>query len=339
MSKRLELRHEAIIDAEMPIIDAHHHLFKRANLRYLLDDFLEDANAGHNISASVYIETQAMARQRGPQFLKALGEIEFANGAGAMSSSGLYGSCKVCAAIVGYAEISAGDGIAELLDRAMAAAPDRFRGVRQMSFSHPSEALREVLSVRFPEGMISSAGFQKGFRHVASRSLTFDATVFHNQLVELGELAGSFPDTTIVLNHLGMAMAYGLDAEGRKEVFFEWRGRLKELASHSNVVCKIGGLGMPFWGFGFEKRSDPLGHVELAAAWAPYVETAIEAFGVERCLMESNFPLEGVACGYVPLWNAMKLITKEYTSSEKAALFRDVAARVYRIDTTDGSFV
>jgi predicted TIM-barrel fold metal-dependent hydrolase len=225
-----------------------------------------------------------------------------------------------------------GDAVAELLDRAMAAAPDRFRGVRQMTFSHPSAELSRLLPVRFPEGILASDAFQQGFRHVASRGLSFDATVFHNQLPEVCNLADRFPNTTIVLDHLGMAMGYGLNADGRMAVFQEWRKLLADLARRPNAVCKIGGLGMPFWGLSFEKSDRPTSSIELANAWRPYVEVAIEVFGPERCLMGSNYPIEASACGYVPLWNALKYIVKDYSPAEKAALFHDVAARVYRID-------
>ena len=332
MTKRLEGRDEPIIEPGIRIVDAHHHLFDRPNLRYLLDDFLGDAAAGHHIVGSVYVETQAMVRARGPAHLSSLGEIEFANGMGAMSSSGRYGDARVCAAIVGFADLSAGDRIAELLDKAQAAAPERFRGVRQMTFAHPGEALKKLLAVRFPEGILKSDGFRQGLRQVASRGLSFDATVFHTQIPELAELADAFPDTTMVLNHLGMAMGYGLDADGRAEVFREWRTQMIELARRPNVVCKVGGLGMPFWGFGLEARKDVLGFTELADHWRPYVETGIEIFGANRCLMESNFPLEGVSCGYVPFWNAMKHIVRDASPAEKSALFHDTAVRVYRID-------
>jgi L-fuconolactonase len=333
MTKRFEGRDEAIIDPDLAIIDSHHHLLDRPNLRYLLDDFRADADTGHRIVASVYIETQAMTRASGPEHLRPLGEVEFANGIGAMAASGLYGACQVCAGIVGHAAISRGDVVAELLDMQMAAAPDRFRGVRQMALTHPGEALGRILPVRFPDGIIASGAFRDGFHHVAARRLSFDATVFHTQLPEVAALADDFPDTTIVLNHLGMAMGLGLDEAGRKELFDEWRDRLVELARRPNVLCKIGGLGMIFWGFGFEQRVDPIGYRELAGTWRPYIEAGIEAFGVERCMMESNFPLEGVSCGYVPLWNALKHVVGAYTADEKAALFHGVAARAYRIDT------
>jgi predicted TIM-barrel fold metal-dependent hydrolase len=216
------------------------------------------------------------------------------------------------------------------------AATDRYRGVRQMTFSHPSEALAKILPVRIAEGILASEQFVAGFRHVASRKLVFDATVFHTQLPEVAALADAFPDTMIVLNHLGMAMAYGLDQAGRADVFETWRGLMSDLARRPNVVCKIGGLGMPFWGFGFEARKDVLGYAELAAAWAPYIEAGIATFGVDRCLMESNFPLEGISCGYVPLWNAMKHVVRGYSAAEKAALFRGTAARVYGVAPSEG---
>ena len=331
MSKRLEGRDEPILDADLAIIDAHHHLFDRPNLRYLLDDFLEDAGLGHKIAASVYIETQAMARAAGPDHLRPLGEVEFANGQAAMAASGRYGDVRAAAAIIGFAKVSDGDIVAELLDKSMAVAPDRFRGVRQMTFTHPNEALAKMIPNRMPDGILASDGFLTGFRHVADRGLSFEATVFHTQLGEVAALADAFPNTTIILSHMGMAMGMGLDADARAGVFQQWRAAMSDLAKRPNVICKIGGLGMPFWGFGFESRPDAPGYAELAAVWAPYIEAAIETFGADRCMMESNFPLEGVSCGFVPLWNAFKHVVRDYAPAEKAALFHDTAARIYAI--------
>ena len=134
---------------------------------------------------------------------------------------------------------------------------------------------------------------------------------------------------------MGQPMALDMDEEGRTEVFASWCEGLTELARHPNVVCKVGGLGQPFWGFGFERRADPIGYLELASAWRPYVETAIEAFGVDRCMMESNFPVDGRSCGFVPLWNALKHIVKGASETEKTALFHGTAARVYRLAALD----
>lgn len=331
MSKQHEGRDEPIVDPEIPIVDAHHHLYDRPQARYLFEDYLADAHAGHNIVASVYVETRAMARAEGPEPLRPLGEVEFANGVAAMSASGRYGQFRACAAIVGYADLSQGDAVGELLDQALALAPDRFRGVRQITMDHPTDEPFRLMIHRPPQGLLRHPGFRPGLRNLAPRGLSFDAAVFHQQLPDLTELVDEFPDTTFVLNHLGHAMGLGMDEAGREAVFREWRENLRDLARRTNVVCKVGGLGLPFWGFGFEHRADPLGSAELASAWRPYVETAIEAFGVDRCLMESNFPPDGRSCGYVPLWNALKTIVKSYSVREKTALFHDTAARVYRI--------
>ncbi|RZL88135.1 MAG: amidohydrolase [Variovorax sp.] len=332
MNRRLDGRDEAILDPGLPIIDAHHHLFDRPAQRYMLEDYLDDVGAGHKVIASVYVETLAMARTQGPEVLRPLGEIEFANGAAAMSASGLYGPCRVAAAIVGHADLRLGEQVAPLLDRCIAAAPERFRGVRQITIEHSSEAPFRAMTHRPPAGVMRSAGFRPAFAELARRNLTFDAAVFHHQLPELGELAAAFPDTIIVLNHMGTAMGMEMSDAERAEVFRQWRDALRELARHENVMCKIGGLGLPSWGFGFEHRTKPVGYLELAAHWQPYVETAIEAFGDTRCMMESDFPPDGRSCGFVPLWNALKHITRGCSAAQKAQLFHSTAARVYRID-------
>jgi L-fuconolactonase len=279
----------------------------------------------------VYVETLAFARTDGPAVLRPLGEIEFANGIGAMCDSGRYG-CRACAAIVGHADLRLGDQVAELLDCATERAPARFRGVRQVTIEDPSDAPYRFIPNRPPSGVMKSAGFRPAFAHLAKRGLSFDAAVFHHQLPEVIELSDAFPDTTIVLNHCGHAMAMDLDKQpDRQQVFREYRRLMTEAARRPNIHCKVGGLGMPFWGFRFEERKDPIGYRELAAAWRPYVETAIEAFGAERCLMESNYPPDGRSAGFVPLWNALKHIVRSASADEKAALFHGTAAKVYRI--------
>jgi L-fuconolactonase len=331
--KRLEGRDEPIIDPRLQIIDAHHHLFDRPNLRYLLEDYLADAGAGHDIVASVYIETQAFARASGPPLMRPLGEIEFANGVAAMCDSGVYGPRRVCAAIVGYADMRNGDDVAQFLDRALDIAPNRFRGVRQITIEHPSEEPFRFMTHRPAVGVLSSPGFKPAFQHLATRELSFDAAIFHQQLPQIAQLADEFSHTSIVLNHIGIPCMMGVDAHVRADLFQNWRRLLRDLAQRPNVSCKIGGLGLPFWGFGFDTRADPVGYQELAEAWRPYVETSIDLFGVERCMMESNFPPDARSCGFVPLWNALKHIVRGLSAPEKAAVFRDTAARIYRIDS------
>ncbi|MCO1367032.1 amidohydrolase family protein [Burkholderia multivorans] len=328
-------RDEPILDPDLPIIDAHHHLYDRPPNRYMLDDYLADARAGHRIVASVYLETQAFARQTGPTLMRPIGEIEFANGIGAICASGEYGDCRVAAAIVGYADLRLGAPVAELLDRALTSAPDRFRGIRQVSIDDPTEAPYRFISHRPPRGVMQSPHFREGFAEVVKRGLSFDAAVFHHQLQDIIDLADAFPDAIIVLDHCGHPMAMDMSDTERADVYRQYHRAIAEVARRPNVHCKIGGLGMPFWGFRFEEREDPIGYEELAATWRPHVETCIGAFGAERCMMESNYPPDGRSGGFVPIWNALKHLTRTASPDEKAALFHGTAARVYRIDLPD----
>jgi L-fuconolactonase len=327
-----EGRDEPILEPGIPIIDSHHHLFDRPALRYMVEDYLEDAKLGHDIRATVYIETQAFARADGPEVLRPVGEVEFANGVGAIGRSGVYGSCRVAAAIVGFADMRLGERVQETLDRSIAAAPDRFRGVRQIALAHSDPAVLRFLTHKPPPDLLRDPAFGEAFLQLGRRGLSFSATVLHPQLPELAALAARHEDTLVVLDHLGLATAMDGDAAARAEAFTDWRGKLKDLAQRPNVVCKIGGLGTMYWGFGFNRREQPATSAELAAAWKPYVETAIDAFGPERCMMESNYPNDGRSCGFVPLWNALKRIVAGASAAEKKTLFHDTAARIYRIE-------
>lgn len=332
MEKRHDGRDEMIVEPELPIIDAHFHLFDLAEHRYMPDDYMKDLRAGHNIIASVYVETQAFLRRSGPEVLRPLGEIEFANGVGAMASAGHYDNVRINAGIVGYADMRAGDAVAALLDRALQTAPERLKGFRQVLLDYPEAAPYRFMLAPPPKGLLQSPRFDDAFRHLAPRGLSFDATVFHTQIPELVSLADRFPDTSIVLDHLGMPMNLDATPDQRQEIFSAWSKGLSQLACRPNVTCKIGGLGMPFAGFGFEKNPEVVPSDRLAQAWKPWVEKAIGTFGPQRCMMESNYPPDGYSCGYVPLWNALKKIVRHYSQDEKNALFHGTAARVYHLD-------
>lgn len=325
-------RDEPILEPDLPIVDSHFHLWDRPALRYMFEDYLADIRAGHRIVASVFVETQAFARKNGPEMLRPLGEIEFANGVGAMADSGVYGDCRVCAGIVGHADLRHGAKIGEYLDRAMAIAPERFRGVRQITIDDPDEEPYRYLTLRPARGLTRHPEFKNAFAEIGKRGLTFDAAMFHHQLDDALELADAFPDTTIVIGHAGHVQAMGLDAPVREGIFETVRKTLVELARRPNVFIKIGGLGLPFWGFRLEGRTDPIGYLELAQLWKPYVEACIEAFGAQRCMMESNYPPDGRSAGYVPLWNALKHIVRAASPEDKTALFSGTACRVYRIE-------
>ncbi len=182
-----------------------------------------------------------------------------------------------------------------------------------------------------PEGLFGRDDFRAGFRHLASRGLSFDALCYHPQILEVADLARAFPDTTIVLNHLGGPLGVGPYAGKADAVFADWRAKIDAIAALPNVVVKLGGINMDVNGYGWEQRPKAPTSRDLADATRRWYEHAIQAFGPERCMFESNFPVDKLSCSYTVVWNSFKILTQGYSASERAALFHDTAARVYRL--------
>lgn len=330
--RRQEGNDEPIIDPELAIIDAHHHLYDRSpDAKYLLDDYADDIAQGHHVVASVYIEIMAMARVDGPELLRPLGEVEFANGVAAMSASGRYGSCRVAAAIVGHADLRYGKRVGELLDASMSAAPTRYRGIRQVVMDYPDPALVRYTTNPPPQGILDHPHFLEGLREVSDRGLSFDAAIFHHQLPAVEHLATQFPDLQVVLNHVGLPLLLNTTPAVRKERIERWRADLRKVALRPNVACKISGLGQAWLGFGLDTQPDPVGYLQLADKWSPFIREAVDAFGPDRCMVGSNFPVDARSCGIVPYWNAMKHILRHASPTEKQALFSGTAARIYGV--------
>lgn len=328
----LAQRQEEILEPELPIVDPHHHLVDRANTgQYLLYDLLRDTRSGHNITHTVYLEWLSMYRAVGPEEMRPVGEVEFANGVAAMAASGNYGNTRVCAGIVGYADLLLGSRVEKVLEAMIAAGGGRFRGIRYITASHPDEAARGS-SVNRPAGLLMDPKVREGFARLAPLGLSFDAWLYFTQLGELVDLARTFPDTAIVLDHVGGAIGIGPYAGKRDEVFVAWRSAIRELAGCPNVHIKLGGLGMRLFGFDVAEKAMPPSSEELAAPWRPYIENCIEAFGPERAMFESNFPVDKGSGSYQVFWNAFKRIAGGYSASEKAALFSETARRFYRLD-------
>lgn len=330
----MELRHwaaqvsETALEPDLPIVDAHHHLWDDERGRYLAQDLLDDMDSGHNVVATIFVEASAMYRAEGPLSMKPAGEVEFVNGVAATSASGRYGNKRLCKAIVGFADMSLGDGVQPVLEALVAAGNGRLRGVRYGTCWDTGEAAkfarRQVLrhQLRDPE-------FRKAFAHLAPMGLSFEAWQFYPQLPEVAELLREFPDTQVILNHTGGVLGVPPHTD-RAQVFEAWRKNIRELAQFPNLTVKLGGLGMRYADWGFQLRATPPSSEEVANAWRPYVETCVEAFGPDRCMMESNFPVDKQSCGYGVLWNAMKRITAGCTASQKQALYMGTAAKVYR---------
>jgi L-fuconolactonase len=343
---------EQILEPEQPIVDPHHHLWDRPrdilrNLppsdhgfmdiiretpRYLLDELLTDLTSGHNIRATVYMECGAMYRADGPEALRCVGETEFVNGIAAMTASGLYGEVRACAGIVGHVDLRLGEAVEDVLRSHIAAGHGRFRGIRQSASHDEDPNVLGPLHGRVPAGLYRDAKFREGFAVLHQLGLTFDAWLLEPQLPDLIDLARAFPETVIVLDHVGTPLGIGAYAGKRDERFSVWRDNIRELARSENAVCKLGGLPMPFAGWR-ARMAEPLPSSEqLAAQWKPYIETCIEAFGPPRCMFESNFPVDRFGADYAALWNAFKRIAANYSAAEKTALFSGTASQVYRVN-------
>ena len=343
---------EEILEPELPIIDPHHHLWDRRTYaapdqtdehpfmtairpaqRYLLDELLADTGSGHNVIATVFVECGAFYKADGPVEMRPVGETEFVNGVAAMSASGLYGPTRACAGIVSKADLMLGDAVAPVLEAHIRAGGERFRGIRN---SASWEEDKEVLGPlnRVEKGLYLEPKFREGFRHLAKMGLSFDAWLLEPQLPDVIDLARAFPDTTIVLDHVGTPLGRGRYEGKLDDRFGIWRDNIRELAKSQNVVVKLGGLAMAFCNFPSFLAEPRAASSQLAEEWRPYLETCIEAFGAHRCMFESNFPVDMGSCDYATLWNAFKRIATGASREEKAALFAGTAAKVYRLQPT-----
>lgn len=336
-SKHLPIRHEwlashqeEILEPALAIVDAHHHLWDHPGNRYFALDLLQDLACGHNVRATVAVEAGAMYKQDGATQSRPIGETEFLNGAAAISASGNYGDARLCAGIVGHADLRLGDAVKSVLEAHIRAGGGRFRGIRHISAWHEDPAARGSMATP-PPGLLSDATFRSGFAQLAPLGLSFDAWMYHTQLSELADLANAFAHTTIVLNHVGGAIGIGPYAGKRDQVFADWKAGIDALSRCPNVFVKLGGLGMRLFGFDFASRERAPSSQDLTPCWRPYIDTCIDAFGAERCMFESNFPVDKGTCSYAVLWNTFKRISSAAGAAEKRALFSGTATRVYRL--------
>jgi len=326
----LARRKEAAVEPGLPIIDPHHHLWDRPGWRYMFGDLLDDMASGHNIVGTVFVQCRAMHRASGPEEMRPVGETEFVNGVAAMSASGGYGKAAVCAGIVGYADLRLGARVKPVLEAHLKAAPDRFRGIRHIT---AWDADASIMNPAYNPGqhLLADKSFREGFACLAPLGLSFDAWLYHPQIDDLTDLARAFPQTRIVLDHCGGPLAIGPYAGKREAIFPIWAAAIRKLAQCPNVSMKLGGLGMRINGYDFHEQAEPPSSETLAKAWKPYIDTCIEAFGADRCMFESNFPVDKGSYGYGVFWNACKLLAKGASAGEKADLFAGTAARFYRI--------
>ncbi|WP_374529503.1 amidohydrolase [Novosphingobium sp.] len=340
---------EAILEPDLPIIDPHHHLWDLRPLLnvlpdpdhhfiaaiarspyYTFNELYADATCGHNVIGTVFMECGAFYRQGAGDDMKVLGETEYVNGVAAQSASGLYGDIRLCDAIIGHVDLQLGDGARKVLEAQMAVT-NRFKGIRHTA---PWDADPTVLGSPFhaPRGLYRDATFRQGFRHLGELGLTFDAWLLEPQLEDVLDLARAFPDQPICLDHCGTPLGMGKYHGKLHERFDVWRKNIQEIAKCPNVVVKLGGLAMSFAGMPDHGPEAGLSSETLAAMWRPYIETCIEAFGPERGMFESNYPVDKWGASYAVLWNAFKHLTVGASADEKRALYAGTAAKFYGME-------
>ncbi len=325
----LALTNEPALEPELPIIDPHHHLWDRPGNLYMLEHLLEDIRA-HNVRQTVFVECTSMYRADGPEELRVVGETEFVQGVAAKSASGLYGDTRVATGIVGTADLRLGDRVTPVLEAQIAASPQRFRGIRHRA-AWADKTVLPNLSPNAPQHILLDPDFRKGYAHLRTYGLSFEGWLYHTHIADLTDLAHAFPDTTIIFNHLGGPIGVGSYAGRRDEVFAAWKLDVAELAKCPNVVAKVGGIQMVVNGYGWHEQERPPTSDQLLAANRDWYNYTIDQFGPDRCMFESNFPVDKLSCSYTVLWNQFKKLTSGYSADERAAMFHDTAMRVYRL--------
>ena len=323
---------EEIVEPDRLIVDTHFHLWQERPpfCRYLLDDVWADTGSGHKIEQLVFLECASEYLQEGPESLRPIGETRFVAEAAARAAAAPAGAARI-GAIVGTANLMLGAAVDEVLQAQRQAGDGLFRGIR---YGASWDACEEIPNARtgFQPHVYADATFREGFSRLAPQGLSFDAWNYHPQIGELAELAQAFPNTTIVSNHLGGILGIGPYADRREAIFETWKQEIQALSECPNVIIKLGGLAQPTNGFGWEDRPLPPTSDEFVDTYRPYYLFAIEQFGPDRCMFESNFPVDRISVSYQVLWNTFKKMVLSFSESEKAALFRETAMRVYRLE-------
>jgi predicted TIM-barrel fold metal-dependent hydrolase len=318
---------EAVLEPDLPICDAHHHLWlaREAAAPYTLDELRADTGTGHNVVRTVFVECHSQYRNGGPVELRPVGEVEWV--ASVAEEADRRGDGPPIAAIVGHADLTRGDAVQPVIEALDEAGRGRFRGVR-----HNTAWDASPMGNNAPRGaMLTEDAFRDGVRTLGRLGFSFDAMGYHTQLDELADLAGACPDVRIVVNHLGIPLAGGPYRGRQDDVRARWRSGLTTLAGCPNAVLRIGALIRPLSGEKWDRRGVKATSEEIATAWREEIQFAIDAFGPSRCLFESNFPVDKACYGYVEIWNAFKRLTVGYSADEKRDLFHDTAARAYRL--------
>ena len=321
---------EEIIDPGREIVDPHHHLWQGGRwFDYMLPDLWKDTDAGHNITKTIFIECHSSYRREGPDHLKPVGETEFVAEIAAQSQKGSPNQARI-SGIVAHANLTLGDTVNEILDAHEAAGRGLFRGIRHAG---AREEVPESLMIqgRGEKDLFSREDFRQGVKLLGNRGFTYESWHYHHQIRSFTELAKAVPDTTIILDHFGTPLGVGPYVGKREEIFEQWKIDIAELAQCQNVYAKLGGMAMPDNGFGWHLGAVPPTSDEFVAVQKPYYLHTIDCFGPERCMFESNFPVDRLSLSYPIVWNAFKKIVVDFSEDEKNMMFSGTAAKVYSL--------
>ena len=286
----------------------------------MLPELRADTGSGHHVVRTVFVECMSGYRTDGPEPFRPVGETEFVVAA---DHDGLIGG------IVGFVDLRVAE-VADVLAAHVEAGQGRFRGIRHASAWDAGPGIRPG-HTNPPPQLFGDPAFRSGLAALGRAGLSFDAWLYHPQLPELVDLARAHPDVPIVLDHLGGPLGIGPYAGHRDEVLTGWRSAMAEVAACPNVVLKLGGIGMPIFGMQWHQQPDGATAEDLVETWGPEIRWCIEQFGVDRCMFESNFPVDKASCSYRTLWNAFKQMAADASPAEKAALFHGTATRAYRL--------
>jgi L-fuconolactonase len=324
---------ETPIDPELPIIDPHHHIWPKPPVpgseEWGAEGLFEYmANCGHNITATMFVESGVEHRADGPPHLACVGETEFAEGVAREAQSRGGRIDGAVAGIIAGVEMLRGGAVADVLDAHIEASP-RVHGVRSLTAWDAD--MPYDMGTR--PGMLVEPSFREAVAELAPRDLVLDVWLMHPQIPDLAALAGEFEHSTFVLDHVGAPMGIGRFASDPDAVFAEWDGLISRLAQFPNVAVKLGGLNMPLTGLCVaEDASAPWTSQKMADVQGRYVRRTIELFGSQRCMFESNFPVDRALTSGNVLWNGFKRMVADLSADERHSLFFETANRIYRLN-------
>lgn len=327
---------EKALEPDLPICDCHHHLWSMGGFDYLNEDFQQDMLSGlvpgtcHNVVSSVFVECTTSYDEVPETHLRYAGETRFVENLAKKSLAQTESKTLVAAAIIARADVNEHETLPQAIAAHEAASPTRFRGFRHVANWDADPEIGQGHAQPGP-GLLLNGDFQRGAAILAEHGLIFETVVLHTQIEELLAFAKQLPDLKIVVNHMGGIVGVGRFAGQRNKVFRDWSKKMTDLAECGNVYVKLGGINMVRYGFGWHELAAPPGSDLLADVTGEYYRHVIDRFGPERCMFESNFPMDKISCSYGVLWNAFKKITSPLPAASRMQLFCGTAESLYDI--------